>query len=456
LKSQSAHLKNTSCWTIACICQRFPELPVEFLDHFIPPLGEMLTTETPDISNYCCFAIHNIAEAFQEQSSEATSNLTKYYQNLITALVDVASRPDGNEIGLRASAFEAITALIHNGAQDTIAVDLDAIGFFMDRLSATFQMKIERNEDKEAQIELQGYLCIILSQITQKVGPKILPYHGKMLQLLLNVFQYHSNSSKATIHEDVLLVLGSVATAIGPDFSTYFPHFLNFILQAFKCTQDASLIRNCIGLVTDVCDALKKQFSVYCKDILLALSYNLRDEFLDRAVKPLIITCFGDIANAIGDAFLEYLPEVCNVLVVASMTPRGDKDDEDYEEFLGNLRCSIFDAYAGIIQGLRQDGKDILFLETQANTAPLFQFIDNLASEIQQDEDVESKREEILKGMVGVIGDFAEIGGPETAKFLNRPNINYLLQLTKKHQDDRVRQIGEWAFLKAQALYSNR
>jgi hypothetical protein len=62
---------------------------------------------------------------------------------------------------------------------------------------------------------------------------------------------------------------------------------------------------------------------------------------------------------------------------------------------------------------LRQDKKDNLFLSTQANGSPLFQFIENLMIEMENDCDIESKRDEILKGMVGVIGDFAEVPGPE-------------------------------------------
>jgi hypothetical protein len=44
-------------------------------------------------------------------------------------------------------------------------------------------MKIESNQDREVQIELQGYLCIILRQITLKVGSKIYPFHTKILEV---------------------------------------------------------------------------------------------------------------------------------------------------------------------------------------------------------------------------------------------------------------------------------
>ena len=469
LKFNSKHLKNTTCWAIGCICHFFPEIPVEFLEVFVNTIGPLLINDSADISKHCCYAIHNIAEAFQSSRDSNTCALTKYYQQLISALVDVAYRSDGNEIGLRASAFEAITTIIRNGSLDTHAVDLEAIPFFLTRLSATFQMKIETNQDREIQIELQGYLCIILRQITLKVGSKIYPYHNKILELLLGIFQYHANTSKATIHDDVIEVLGAVASAIEGEFATYFPHFVDFVLRAFKCTQDPSLISKCVGLVSDVCLAMKKQFTPHCKDILIALFVNLQDTTLERYVKPQIITCFGDIAGAVGENFVEYLQvfftalilrfvceyffqEVCNVLALASMTPM-EPNDEDFEDFLGNLRISIFDAYSGIIQGLRQDKKDNLFLSTQANGSPLFQFIENLVNEMENDCDIESKRDEILKGMVGVIGDFAEVPGPEVPVMLNRECVHTALKRSRNHEEKSVRQVGDWAFMKVQALF---
>jgi len=459
LKSDSTHLKNTSCWTIGNICRYFPEVPIKYLDIFLQTLGPILNNDAPDISNHCCFAIHNIAQAFSDKAEDPTSGLTQYYKDLITALVGVAYRKDGAEIGLRSSAFIAISAVIENGAKDTIPVDLEAITFFLERLEETLGFNVERIEDRESQIELHDHICVVLSEITKKVGKAIWPFHAKMLQLLLATLEYHAkyNSASSIVQDDVLVLLGTIASVIEEEFAKYLPPFWPFINQAFKRTQEASLIRHCIGFITDISGALKKHLTPFCGGIMETLLFCLKDDLLDANVKPLIITCFGDIANAIGGDFAMYLGEVSVVLAAAANTRRNEQNcDEEYEEFLGNLRLSILDAYTGIIQGLKQDRKEGLFLEAMGKSFNLFEFIDVLASEIKNKTDIESKREDLLKGMVGVIGDFAEIGGPEVAMRLNRQSVQYLLNLAKESEDDFVQQTAQWALEKVSFLFSNR
>jgi importin subunit beta-1 len=95
---------------------------------------------------------------------------------------------------------------------------------------------------------------------------------------------------------------------------------------------------------------------------------------MNRDVKPLILSTFGDIALAIGGHFEKYLMVVMSMLAQACMTevdpvrprvlsPRlvlhTDLRQNNYDlvDFLNALRESIFEAYTGIFQGMRSDGK---------------------------------------------------------------------------------------------------
>lgn len=77
---------------------------------------------------------------------------------------------------------------------------------------------------------------------------------------------------------------------------------------------------------------------------------------LHRNVKPAILSCFGDIALAIGGKFEPYLEFVMIVLQQATQlkAPRNNYDMIDY---VNQLREGIFEAYVGITQGLKSGEK---------------------------------------------------------------------------------------------------
>jgi importin subunit beta-1 len=73
-------------------------------------------------------------------------------------------------------------------------------------------------------------------------------------------------------------------------------------------------------------------------------------------VKPVILSCFGDIGLALEGNFVSYLPHVMQMLQHASMASQQTLDDsaeEEEIEQMNQLRVSIFEAYAGIFQGLQ-------------------------------------------------------------------------------------------------------
>ena len=58
--------------------------------------------------------------------------------------------------------------------------------------------------------------------------------------------------------------------------------------------------------------------------------------------------------------------------------------------------------------------------------------------------------------MIGVIGDFAEIGTPEAVVMLNRPSVLDVLQQASTHSDPKIQKLGEWANRVVTKLVQNR
>ena len=76
---------------------------------------------------------------------------------------------------------------------------------------------------------------------------------------------------------------------------------------------------------------------------------------MDRSVKPQILSCFGDIASAIGPAFKPYMDVTLGVLQQASQATMQPIDPEDFDllDHMNDLREGCLEAYTGLLSALR-------------------------------------------------------------------------------------------------------
>jgi importin subunit beta-1 len=87
---------------------------------------------------------------------------------------------------------------------------------------------------------------------------------------------------------------------------------------------------------------------------MTVLLKDLSNSQLNRSVKPPIFSCFGDIALAIGENFEKYLPYAMPMLQgAAELLVVLDQSDEDMVDYGNQLRRGIFEAYSGILQGIK-------------------------------------------------------------------------------------------------------
>lgn len=75
-----------------------------------------------------------------------------------------------------------------------------------------------------------------------------------------------------------------------------------------------------VGVLGDVCRAIEDQIYPFCDGIMHILITNLQSEDVQRTIKPQILSCFGDVALAIGDKFEKYLSHVLTMLQSAQVT----------------------------------------------------------------------------------------------------------------------------------------
>jgi len=221
------------------------------------------------------------------------------------------------------------------------------------------------------------------------------------MTLYLTVLQ----SRSATVQEEVLIAVGALANAIEADFERYLQSFIPHLYQGLSAFEEYNVCSAAVGVVGDISRAIGEKLANYPTDeIMTVLLKNLSNPTLNRTVKPPILSCFGDIALAIGGNFEKYLGPVTEVLGQAARTDV-DKNDSDMVDFLNSLREGIFEAWTGIIQGLRTDNKALLLLPNVEN---IVLFIEHVISD-------PVTTDEVVRSAIGVLGDFALcVDGKET------------------------------------------
>jgi importin subunit beta-1 len=172
-------------------------------------------------------------------------------------------------------------------------------------------------------------------------------------RIMTVVLQLLSTSSKqATTTEDAFLTIGAMTTVLESDFHRYTDTFVPILCGALQNPQEYQLCLIAVGIIGDICRALGQSAAPYCNEFMQLLVSNLQSPILHRSVKPCILSCFGDIALAIGDKFEPYLEVVIMVLQQAG-TMRADSENFEMVDYVNSLLEGCVDSYTGIVQGMQ-------------------------------------------------------------------------------------------------------
>jgi importin subunit beta-1 len=212
--------------------------------------------------------------------------------------------------------------------------------------------------------------------------------------------------------------------------------FMPFLLTGLRSYQAQSLCIVSVGTVVDICTAIGGQIQPFCDQIMSALTECLRDGSVHRDIKPIVISCFGDIAMAIGAAYEPYLALSIMLLMQAS-SQRPPDDDDELIAFINSLRLSILEAYSGIILGLSDGNALHLFAPNLPNILQFLQYLS--LPESQKDDDV------LLKA-VALIGDIGQQMGsqPQVKQQIQQQFAADLIQQASQSGDPSGQEIAGW------------
>ncbi|KAI8976845.1 armadillo-type protein [Pilobolus umbonatus] len=438
MKDPSVHVKDTVAWTLGRIC--------ELMIHCIKPdqhLNELVSalvyglSDSPRIVGNCCWSLMNLAEQLGPTSSDEapTSPLSPFFEYIISALLRFTERSD-NESNCRTSAYEAISSLAMYSAQDCISIVQGIVLTVLERLETTMAMEnqILDADDRASHSELQSSLLAVLTNCVRRLSRDISVVADRIMTVVLQLL--NNQSKQATTTEDAFLAVGAMTSALESDFNRYAEMFVPILCTALQNPAEYQLCFIAVGIIGDICRALGKDAAKYCDSLMQLLITNLQSPILHSSVKPAILSCFGDIALAIGELFTNYLSVVMLVLQQAS-TMRAEKDNYESIDYINNLYEGVIEAYVGIVQGLNGTSQTSLLLPYLAN---VFEFIHSIAVD-------QNRTDSLTRSIIGLLGDLAETFEGQLKALFIQEWIPALLReaRTSRHFNSSTKETARWA-----------
>ncbi|CAN6347234.1 unnamed protein product [Urochloa humidicola] len=442
MNDSDSQVKDTTAWTLGRVFELLhspsganPIINNSNLPRIMAVLLES-SKDVPNVAEKVCGAIYFLAQGYEDAES-MSSVLTPYLPNVIAALLNAADRADTTHFRLRASAYEALNEIVRvSNIPETSGIIGQLLQEIMRRLNLTFDLQILSSGDKEKQSDLQALLCGVLQVIIQKLSSTdaksiIVQTADQLMVLFLRVFACHSS----TVHEEAMLAIGALAYATGPDFEKYMPNFFTYLEAGLQNYEEYQVCSISVGVIGDICRALEDKILPFCDPIMTVLLKDLSNSMLNRSVKPPIFSCFGDIALAIGEQFEKYLPYAMPMLQgAAEILGTLDQSDDDMVDYGNQLRRGIFEAYSGILQGIKGPKAQLMI----PYATHLLQFTEAVSKDRSRDESV-------TKAAVAVLGDLADTLGA-SSKDLFQTHLFHVEFLREcLDLDDEVRETASWA-----------
>ncbi|KAH9821314.1 armadillo-type protein [Melampsora americana] len=397
MRDPSLHVKDTAAWTLGRVTDQLvstikPDIHLE-------PLITMLIGGLSDnarIVGNCCWGLMNLSEQLGDPT-KPTSVLSRFYEGIAKAILTF-SEGVADEPTARTSAYEALGTLIKFAPGDALPVVSSTLVVILERSEHLLGMQgqLVGDDDRRNYADLQVAFCAVLTNAVRRMGKEVKPMADRTMTLILRLIQ--GAGHKSPILDDAFLVVGAMTFALETDFLPYLPAFIPFLDAALKSHEEYPLCCIGVGIVGDICRGLGEQATPFAQGFMELLLQDLQSTVLHRSVKPPILSCFGDIALAIGGNFAPFLDTTIGVLQQAGAM-RADPNNYDLVDYINQLREGILEAYAGILAGLKSADKAELLLP-HATTICSFVHI------VVTDQD---KTDELLKGALGVIGDLAEM-----------------------------------------------
>lgn len=451
ITDENLQVKETVSWCLG----RIAELVVDAIDvnTMLPPIIDALINglkDHPKVATNCCWTLINLNEQLNALRNDSSINVfTSYLPRLIPALLELSASTE-NEHSCRTSAYEALSTIVVSSADCDKPLISQIAGESLQRLNHTIGLQMQfqtgklimNGEEKALLEELQSNILSLLTNIIRRIGEGIIENSNDLMTKFLELLQIQTEDS--IIEEDIFMAISAIATAINRHFEAYMPTFLPFLTKALN-NVDSPICDSAVGLVVDICHALGDSFIPYCQGFMNILGQIITNISVRRELKPIILSCFGDIASSIGPEFSQYLEVVMGICLNAQTSEPYD-DSIEAEDYMFSLQESVLNTYVGIVAGLH-DNPDQLY-----NYLPqIFSFLTIIYSSPML-----INNDDVYRAAVGLLGDIAQIFHSQPLEYYAQEWVTNFLKRAKQSSrySQSTKDTAKWARDQQRAMVS--
>ncbi|KAL7111553.1 hypothetical protein ACP275_05G095900 [Erythranthe tilingii] len=342
-----------------------------------------------------------------------SSLLTPYVSDLLNGLIFMAERTGGVDCyELRFCAYETLNMVVRCcDLSETSRIIAELLPDFVSKLEQTLFLRVVSFDDRVILEELRATLFGVLQVVIQKLSaaietrPVVVQVADRIMLVFLNLF----GSGSCTADQEAMLAIGALVYATGLGFEKYMQGLIKCIETGLQNIDEHEVCAITVGVVGDICRVLDDKFLPYCDVIMTHLVRDISNAELHRSIIPLVFSCFGDIALAIGEHFNKYVTCALPIMESASRVCAevDNISDKEMVGYCNNLKRSIFGAYSGILQGFKRSSKmDRVMLPYAPH---LVWFIESVAKDNQRDKGVTKASVEVLGDLADALGSNVEM-----------------------------------------------
>jgi importin subunit beta-1 len=360
LKDRNSMVRDSAAFTISRALEFIHNSSISFVQHDrnLQKIFDSLALSVGDESRIAarsCEAIMHLVKGF-EKSNDI---LNPYFQKIMSVLLNAAIRNGYHNNSLELTAYEAINETIRHAPVDCIPMVEEMLSELIIKLREALSSLLSTNETSEIHIKILGYMCGAIQVIFQKflkakstftLNSQTTSSTNSLMELLLMVLNFQSSA----VQEEALLAVSGLCNIMNKEFNKYMQALYPYLECCLKKHHEPQICFSAVGVLGDICLAIKTDFTPYIENIMNILWENCASSSVHRKIKPAILSTFGDIAFAVGDAFIPYIDTTMQMLTSAAALSNKTTDsfDEELFEYNKMLRNGIFEAFSGMLHGI--------------------------------------------------------------------------------------------------------